>query len=83
MSVLSSGGLLFLTQSQATFPRFAAVAKFEQKSSTNLNIGIKVLINGQHGREQERDGAHDRAEAAAGDLCAHASWALSSPAQQQ
>ena len=32
------------------------------------------LINGQHGREPITNGAHDRAEAPAGGLCAHASW---------
>ena len=47
---------------------------------TNLNTN---LINGQHGREPVRDGAHDRAEAPAGGLCAHASWAFSSLGQQQ
>ena len=45
-------------------------------------LGSKCLrINRQHALWASKGWAHNACEAPAGDLCAHASWALSSPAQ--
>ena len=63
----------FITDDFSSSIKANEISKIIQNENTNVLI-TNVLNTRLHGREPVRGGAHDRAEAPAGGLCAHASW---------